>query len=59
LADAELTIVEFDEFSCGPSLPPDRLQVALILRFHFSPMDNWGLIIVLDSPLARPVQAMR
>jgi hypothetical protein len=50
----ELKIVEFKESWCSSSLPPDRLQVTLVPRFHFSPMENCGLVIVLDSSLATP-----
>jgi aminopeptidase N len=31
LADVQLKIIEFEESWCGPSLPPNRLQVALVL----------------------------
>jgi aminopeptidase N len=59
LADAELKIVKFDESWCLPSLPPDRLQAAVVSRFHFSSMDNCGLVIVSDSSLASRLPTMR
>jgi hypothetical protein len=59
LADVESKIVGFEEPWRDPLLPPDRLQVALVPRFHSSAMENCDLIIALDSPLARCVLAMR
>jgi hypothetical protein len=59
LADAELKIVEFEEFWCGTSFRPDRLQIALVPRVEFSVMQSCRLIIVSDNPLERTVPAMR
>jgi aminopeptidase N len=59
LADAELKITESEESQCGPSLPPDRLQIALIPHFHFSAMQNCSLIISSDNSLARRAPAIR
>jgi hypothetical protein len=59
LAGAVLKIVGFEESWCGPSLPPDRPQVAFVSCFHFSAMQNCGLIIVSESSLAKCVPAMR
>jgi aminopeptidase N len=59
LADAALKIVAFEESWYGPSLPPDRLYVALVPCFHFNAMENCGLIAVLGSSLARRLRVMR
>jgi hypothetical protein len=37
----------------------DRLQVAFVPRFHFSATENYDLIIISDSGVARRVPAVR
>jgi hypothetical protein len=59
LADPELKIVEFEESWCGPSFRPDRLQIALVPRVHFSVMQSCRLINVSDNSMASRVPAMR
>jgi aminopeptidase N len=59
LADAEVKIVEFEECWCGQPLPPGRLQIAFVPRFCFSAMENYGLIILSDSAVAKRIPAMR
>jgi hypothetical protein len=57
-AHSELKIVKCEDSWCLPSLLPDRLQFAVVPRFHFSLMENCGLIIASDGSLARLVRAM-
>jgi aminopeptidase N len=59
LADAECRIIDFEEEWCGFPFPPPLMQVAIVPRFYFAGMENYGLIVICEEALARRTPEMR